>query len=76
MCEGLSIPKKHPEETKGLASSGTKRGHCGQVRVSQGESRGSCHQTLQNLHDQGAETRRPLESGGALQGLGQGSDKM
>lgn len=68
---GLSIPEKHLEETKALASLQTKRG---QVRVSQekAEAAASRRCTTFTTKVQGA----VFGEHGALQGLGQGSDKM
>lgn len=54
-----------------------KRHHYGQVRVTQGASRGGHHQNLQSLESQGTETGWHEESGGTPpEGFGQGSDRM
>lgn len=68
---GLSIAEKHPEETRALASLQTKRG---QVRVSQGKAEAAASRRCTTFTTK--VQRAASGEHGALQGLGQGSDKM
>jgi hypothetical protein len=68
---GLSIPEKHPEETKALASLRTKRG---QVRVSQEKAEAAATRCCRTFT---TKVQRPaFGEHGALQGSEQGNDKM
>lgn len=68
---GLSVPEKHPEETKALASLRTKRG---QVRVSQEKAEAAATRCCSTFT---TKPQRPaFGERGALQGLELGRDKM
>ena len=68
---GLSVPEKHPEETKALASLRTKRG---QVRVSQEKAEAAATRCCSTFT---TKPQRPaFGERGALQGLEPGRDKM